>query len=72
MVPITHDEHRLATEGDAWTNTFIEANAPAYFRRMYKTYANTGVYLGAHERVAVVRKEVLKETEQRRHALGIT
>ena len=71
MVPLTREEHDLAHSGDAWTLSFLDANAPAYFRRIYMAYANTGTYLGPSERVAAVRQEVIKETEQRRRALGV-
>lgn len=61
MIPLTRDEHRALDLGDTWTNSFICANAPAYFRRMYRAYRNTDFYLGPPERVAEIRRQVEDE-----------
>jgi len=71
MVPLTREEHDLAHEGDPWTLTFLETNAPAHFMRVYMTYEGTGVYLGSAERTAEVRRQVVKEVERKRSALGL-
>jgi len=72
MVPLTRDEHELAEQGDPWTCQFIEANAPAYFRRIYLQHKDGNLYLGPPDRVAEVRAEVLAEVARRRKALGLT
>lgn len=71
MVPLTREEHDLAEQGDPWTIAFIEANAPAYFKRIYQTYAGSHCYLGPLDRVLEIRAAVLKDTEMRRHLLGV-
>lgn len=66
MVPVTREEHNRAEEGDPWTLAFLEANAPAYFRRIYRAYRNSEYYLGPPDRVAEVRKQVEAEDHARR------
>ena len=72
MVPLTRDEHELATLEDPWTCQFIEANALAYFKRIYLKYHGSEYYLGPPDRVAEVRLQVEADVAQRRKALGVT
>ena len=72
MVPLTAEEHRLATEGDTWINTFIEANAPSYLKRMYLVHRGTGRYLGPEDLVERIAKEALAEVAERRRLLGVS
>jgi len=71
MVPLTREEHERAHEGDPWINQFIEANAPAYFRRVYAVHAGGSNYLGPGDLVAEVGRQVRAEVEQQRRALGL-
>jgi len=71
MVPLTREEHDKAEEGDPWTLNFIEANAPAYFKRIYLAYHGSQHYLGPTERIAEVRREVDKDVKMRRELLGV-
>jgi hypothetical protein len=70
MVPLTHEEHRKVHEGDPWTIQFLEANATAYFKRIYLSYHGGNNYLGPMERVAEIRKLVLADVARRREAFG--
>ena len=72
MVPLTREEHELATQEDPWTCQFIEANALEYFKRIYLRYGGGDHYMGPGERVAEVRLQVEADVAKRRKALGLT
>ena len=72
MVPVTREQHNALHDGsDPWMSALIESLAPAYFERIYETYANTGHYLGPPERVREVREAVHKKVAERRRLLGV-
>jgi hypothetical protein len=61
MVPLTRLEHDLAEQGDQWTLCFLDSNAPAHFRRIYRAYGKGDHYMGPADRVAEVREQCEKE-----------
>lgn len=72
MIPLTREEHEKLDTGDPWTTAFVEANAPDYFIRIYRSYRNTNHYLGPPARVAEVRLQAEEQDRRRARAMGVT